>query len=80
MVHSSQLATNPIPHELWKDVITRGWAIMAHKEKLGCNTCKKATNWSKLVFKYIFGSLSYHSNQKQSLMLYFLTAMNPRII
>ena len=34
---------NPIPHKLWKDVITRGWAIMAHKEKFGCNTHKKAT-------------------------------------
>ena len=29
---------NPIPHELWKDVITRVWAIMAHKEKMGYNT------------------------------------------
>ena len=64
---------NPIPHELWKDVITRVWAIMAHIKKVGFNTCKIATNWSKIVFKYIIGSLSYHSNQKQSLMLYFLT-------
>ena len=40
---------NPIPHELWKDVITRVWAIMAHKEKMAYNTYKKATNLSKLV-------------------------------
>ena len=32
---------NPIPHELWKDVITRVWAIMAHKDKMAYNTYKK---------------------------------------
>ena len=51
---------NPIPPKLWKDVITRGWAIMAHIEKMGFNACKKATNQSKLVFKYIFGPLSFN--------------------
>ena len=45
---------NPIPHELWKDVITRGWAIMAHKEKLGCNTCQKATNGQNLFQIHIW--------------------------
>ena len=39
---------NPNPYELWKDVITRGWDIIAHIEKMGISTCKKATNWSKL--------------------------------
>ena len=32
---------NPIPHVLWKDVITRGWAIMAHIEKMALILVKK---------------------------------------
>ena len=60
----SEITLNPIPHKLWKDVITRVWAIMAHKEKMAYNTYKKATNLSKLVWKYIFWYLSFIWNQK----------------